>query len=120
MGVIRMSAYCFRCRTKRVISNPQQVTLKNGRLATRGVCPNCGTKVFRMEKSRRVCSLASDPWETKSYPDVISHNSQKDPLSQSGSYIATALFHSPILVLIKERNRWIHERLNDLRLRRLR
>ena len=47
-----MSAYCFRCRAKREISNPQQVTLKNGRLATRGVCPNCGTKVFRMEKSR--------------------------------------------------------------------
>ncbi|MBA7599278.1 hypothetical protein ES703_06308 [subsurface metagenome] len=43
-----MQAYCFKCRTKREIRNPQRVTLKNGRPATRGVCPVCGTKVFRI------------------------------------------------------------------------
>ena len=45
-----MEAYCFKCRTKREISNPQQVSLKNGRPATQGVCPVCGTKVFRIGK----------------------------------------------------------------------
>ena len=40
--------YCFKCRTKREMKNPQKVTLKNGRPATRGTCPNCGTKVFRI------------------------------------------------------------------------
>lgn len=45
-----MQAYCFKCRTKREIKNPQKVTLKNGRPATRGVCPTCGTKVFRIGK----------------------------------------------------------------------
>lgn len=43
-----MQAYCFKCRTKREIRNPERVTLKNGRPATRGVCPVCGTKVFRI------------------------------------------------------------------------
>ncbi|MCJ7769371.1 MAG: DUF5679 domain-containing protein [Dehalococcoidales bacterium] len=46
-----MQAYCVKCRTKREIKNPQRVTLKNGQPATQGVCPVCGTKVFRIGKS---------------------------------------------------------------------
>ena len=46
-----MEAYCFKCRTKRQISNPQAVTLKNGRPATQGTCPVCGTKLFRIGKA---------------------------------------------------------------------
>ncbi len=42
--------YCFKCRTKREISRAQQITLKNGRPATQGTCPVCGTKVFRIGK----------------------------------------------------------------------
>jgi hypothetical protein len=30
------------------MKNPEKVTLKNGRPATRGACPNCGTKMFRI------------------------------------------------------------------------
>lgn len=43
-------AYCMKCRTKREIRNPQSITLKNKRPAIRGVCPVCGTKVFRIGK----------------------------------------------------------------------
>lgn len=46
-----MDAYCFKCRSKREIKEPQQVTLKNGRPATQGSCPACGTKVFRIGKA---------------------------------------------------------------------
>ncbi len=46
-----MEAYCLKCRERREISNPEQVTLKNGRPATKGDCPACGTKVFRIGKS---------------------------------------------------------------------
>jgi hypothetical protein len=45
-----MDAYCFKCRAKREVSNPESVTLKNGRSATQGKCPVCGTKVFRIGK----------------------------------------------------------------------
>ncbi len=46
-----MEAYCLKCREKREMINPEQVTLKNGRPATKGDCPACGTKVFRIGKS---------------------------------------------------------------------
>ena len=46
-----MEAYCLKCREKREITNPEAVTLKNGRPATRGDCPTCGTKVYRIGKS---------------------------------------------------------------------
>ena len=45
-----MEAYCLKCRTKRQITNAAQVTLKNGRPASQGTCPVCGTKVFRIGK----------------------------------------------------------------------
>ena len=43
-------AYCLKCRAKRQISNAKEVTLKNGRPATQGECPVCGTKVYRIGK----------------------------------------------------------------------
>jgi RNase P subunit RPR2 len=43
-----MQAYCFKCKSKKEIKNPQRVTLKNGKSATRGICLTCGTKVFRI------------------------------------------------------------------------
>ena len=46
-----MQAYCLKCRAKREIKNPQSVTFKNGRPATRGTCPVCGTKIFRIGKA---------------------------------------------------------------------
>ena len=47
-----MEAYCFKCRAKKEISKPEAVTLKNGRPATQGSCPVCGTKVFRIGKAK--------------------------------------------------------------------
>jgi len=44
-------AYCVKCRKKVEIKNAQRVTLKNGKPATKGECPDCGTKVFRIGKA---------------------------------------------------------------------
>lgn len=43
-----MQAYCVKCRKKREMRNPTKTTLKNRRKATRGTCPVCGTKMFRI------------------------------------------------------------------------
>ena len=43
-----MEAYCVKCRSKKEIRNPQGITMKNGKSATQGGCPTCGTKVFRI------------------------------------------------------------------------
>ena len=46
-----MQAYCVKCRKKEVeMKDPEEITMKNGRPATRGVCPECGTKMFRIGK----------------------------------------------------------------------
>jgi len=47
-----MEAYCFKCKTKREMKNPQQVRLKNGRFASKGTCTVCGGTLFRMGKSK--------------------------------------------------------------------
>jgi len=46
-----MEAYCVKCKSKKEMNNPEEVKLKNGRPATKGECPDCGTKMFRIGKS---------------------------------------------------------------------
>ncbi len=41
-------AYCVKCREKREMKDPKDVTMKNGRNDVEGVCPVCSTKLFRM------------------------------------------------------------------------
>lgn len=41
-------AYCVKCREKVKIEDAEKTELENGRPATKGKCPNCGTKVFRI------------------------------------------------------------------------
>ena len=43
-----MEAYCLKCRMKKEIKDAEQVTLKNGRPATRGKCGDCDGTVFRI------------------------------------------------------------------------
>jgi len=40
----------MKCRKKRVMKNAKSVTMKNGRPATKGICPTCGTKMYRIGK----------------------------------------------------------------------
>ena len=45
-----MQAYCVKDRKKVEVKNPRSITMKNGKPAIQGVCPICGTKVFRIGK----------------------------------------------------------------------
>jgi len=49
-GGEQMQAYCMKCRAKREMKDTKHITMKNGRPATQGVCPVCGTKMFRIGK----------------------------------------------------------------------
>lgn len=42
--------YCVKCKSKREIKDGQEITMKNGRPATQGICPECGTKIFKIGK----------------------------------------------------------------------
>jgi len=45
-----MQAYCLKCRTQREMKDSKPVTMKNGKAATSGSCPVCGTKMYRIGK----------------------------------------------------------------------
>ncbi len=50
-GGLTLEAYCLKCRAHREVKDPQGVTLKNGRPATRGKCTVCDRTVFRIGKA---------------------------------------------------------------------
>lgn len=43
----QIEAYCFKCKTKRIMKEAQAVWNANGTPATRGVCTECGTTMFK-------------------------------------------------------------------------
>jgi TIR domain/Domain of unknown function (DUF5679) len=46
-----LEAYCVRCKHMVEIEHPEPVWTSKGTPGTRGVCPDCGTTVFRMGKT---------------------------------------------------------------------
>ena len=48
MPTATVMGYCMKCKTQREIKDSKQVTMKNGRPATEGVCPVCGTRMFKI------------------------------------------------------------------------
>ena len=47
-----MTGYCVKCKKKKGIENAKEVTMKGKggtkRAAMTGICPTCGTKMFRI------------------------------------------------------------------------
>jgi hypothetical protein len=49
-GGVKMAVtgYCVKCKAKQEMLTPEKITMKNGRPATKGTCPKCGTKMFKI------------------------------------------------------------------------
>ena len=45
-----MEAYCVKCKASREMKDPKDITMKNGRPATQGLCTTCGAGMFRIGK----------------------------------------------------------------------
>lgn len=44
-----MTMYCVKCRAKKDVGEEfERVTMKNGKPASRAVCPDCSTKMFKI------------------------------------------------------------------------
>lgn len=43
-----VQAYCVKERKKVDMKDPKEITMKNGRPAVKGVCPSCGTSLFKI------------------------------------------------------------------------
>ena len=48
-----MEAYCVKCKAKKEMQDAKQVTMKNGRPAMKGKCPDCGTGMYCIMKSAK-------------------------------------------------------------------
>ena len=46
-----ITGYCLKDKKKVEIKDPKQITMKNGKPATTGVCPECGTKIYKIGKA---------------------------------------------------------------------
>lgn len=55
--------YCVKCKTKKEISGAVEDTMKNGRKAIKGTCPECGTVIFKL------LGAETDPDSTQPNPN---------------------------------------------------
>jgi hypothetical protein len=42
------TGYCVKCKGKKAMKDEQKVTMKNGRPAVKGKCPECGTGMYKI------------------------------------------------------------------------
>lgn len=42
------TGYCVKCKDKREMKDEKKVTMKNGRNAMKGKCPQCGTGMYKI------------------------------------------------------------------------
>jgi len=59
-----MEAYCVKCKAKREMNDPKIVSMKGKgkveRKAATGICPVCGTKMFRILGKEAAEKLAKE------------------------------------------------------------
>jgi len=60
-----VEAYCVKCKTKREMQDPKPVFTAAGTPATEGVCPVCGTKMFRMGRTPAHEGLTPPPAQAR-------------------------------------------------------
>ena len=60
-----MEAYCMKCKTKREVKDPIATFNAKGSPVTIGVCPVCGTKLFRMGRTPGHEGLTPPPKQEK-------------------------------------------------------
>lgn len=49
----KIEAYCVKCKKKQIMNEVTETTTKNNRNAVKGVCPVCGTKMFKFMKKAK-------------------------------------------------------------------
>lgn len=47
-----MEGYCVKCRAKKEMKDVEAVTMKNGKPANKGKCPDCETTMFKIGKAQ--------------------------------------------------------------------
>ncbi len=74
-----MQAYCVKCKTQREMQNPTAEFTASGAPGTRGVCPVCGTKMFRMGRTPAHDGLTP--------PENVKRKAKNGPVERSGKLV---------------------------------
>jgi predicted nucleic acid-binding Zn-ribbon protein len=122
-----MQAYCLKCRTKRDMEDAKSITMKNGKSATQGICPECGTKMFKIGKSskrevRVVTKAARKSWLADVPQDKMfrCHDGRviknMEELSVSLREISEETFRYHITEDRNDFSRWVQDVIGDYEL----
>jgi len=66
-----LTAYCMKCKTQRPLANAQAVFTRSAQPATQGVCPVCGTTLYRMGATPEHAHLTPPEPEARTKKRVI-------------------------------------------------
>lgn len=54
MALQKGEGYCVKCKAPKMMKDAAEITMKNGRPAQKGTCPDCGTGMFKIGKAQSV------------------------------------------------------------------
>lgn len=74
--------YCVKCKARKEIANGVEEIMKNGRRAIKGVCPTCGTVMFKILGGK---AAASSPGDAPTSAESPAPASSASPGSSTGS-----------------------------------
>lgn len=60
--------YCIKCKARKEIANGVEEIMKNGRRAIKGVCPTCGTVMFKILGGKTVVSAPAEASSSQDSP----------------------------------------------------
>jgi DNA topoisomerase-1 len=75
-----VEAYCVKCREKREIGQPEATFTSSGTPATKGICPVCGSGLYRMGKTAQHEGLEPPP-------DAIRKKKGKKEIKRKGNLV---------------------------------
>lgn len=84
-----LQAYCVKCKTKRTLNDAQPVYTSNGAAGTRGICPVCGTALFRMGKTDAHANLPKPDPAPKKAKSTSAKAKKSTRKTKSGAKRAT-------------------------------
>ena len=76
-----VEAYCVKCRTKRTMDEPRAEYTATGRAGTKGVCPVCGTTLYRPGETAAHAALAKPSAEAAKAARKAASRTRKAPLA---------------------------------------
>jgi len=108
-----MQAYCVKCRAKKKMRNPKSITMKNGKPATQGICPTCGTKMFRIGKGKKVAKAELRKIKVKAPSTLIRYGENPIISPREGSWWESRQTFNPAAVLLEDKVHLLYRAIGD-------